>query len=197
MDAGGTVDRTAEIGATYRYTGQRVRSAAVGGQTLELRSATSAAVTVVVQDVFPPEAPAGLVAAPGYVYPSDQRSPTPGIAGEGETQKPAIDLSWDPNPEPRVAGYRVYRRDADHPSEQRPLAGGPGEGGEWKQLDDHPSEQRPLAGGPVLPALVRQASYRDAMVVAGRSYAYRVTAVSTAGNESAPGNEVTETAPGQ
>src|ERR1035441_5878650 len=32
MDAGGTVDRTAEIGATYRYTGQPGRSVAVGRQ---------------------------------------------------------------------------------------------------------------------------------------------------------------------
>jgi hypothetical protein len=167
MDAGGTVDRTAEIGATYRYTGQRVRSVAVGGQTLELRSAPSAAATVVVRDVFPPEAPAGLVAAPGFT-------------GEADAQKPAIDLSWDPNPEPRVAGYRVYRRDADHPSEQRPLAGDPGEGGAWTRLDAE---------------LVREASYRDGTVVAGRSYAYRVTAVSDAGNESAPSAEVTETAP--
>jgi hypothetical protein len=190
MDAGGTVDRTAAIGATYRYTGQRVRSVAVDGQTLELRSAPSAAATVEVQDVFPPEVPAGLVAAPGFVYPSDQRSPgtpgfhpsdqrspgTPGLTSEGVAQKPAIapaiDLSWDPNPEPRVAGYRVYRRDADHPSEQGPLAGGPG-----------------------LAELVREASYRDATVVAGRSYAYRVTAVSDAGNESGPSAEVTESAP--
>jgi fibronectin type 3 domain-containing protein len=44
---------------------------------------------------------------------------------------------------------------------------------------------------------VTVASYRDATVVAGRSYAYRVTAVSDAGNESGPGNEVMETAPGQ
>ena len=214
MDAGGTVDRTAAIGATYRYTAQRVRSVAVDGQTLELRSAPSAAATVEVRDVFPPEAPAGLVAAPGFVYPSDQRSPgtpgfhpsdqrspgTPGLASEGDAGKPAIapaiDLSWNPNPEPRVAGYRVYRQDV--------------EGGEWKRLDDHPSEQRPLAGGPGLPPqqakdrspgtpglaeLVREASYRDATVVAGRSYAYRVTAVSDAGNESGPSNEVTETAP--
>jgi hypothetical protein len=119
----------------------------------------------------------------------------------------------------------VYRRDADHPSEQGPLAGGPGEGGEWKRLEHHPSEQRPLAGGlglppqqakdrlpgtpglppqraedrppgaPGLAELVREASYRDATVVAGRSYAYRVTAVSTAGNESGSSAEVTETAP--
>ena len=188
MDAGGTVDRTAAIGATYRYTGQRVRSVAVGGQTLELRSAPSAAATVEVRDVFPPEAPAGLVAAPGFVYPSDQRSPgTPGLTSEGDTQKPAIDLSWDPNPEPRVAGYRVYRRDADHPSEQRPLAGGPG-------LPPQQAKDR-LPGTPGIAELVREASYRDATVVAGRSYAYRVTAVSDAGNESGPSAEVTETAP--
>ena len=67
-----------------------------------------------------------------------------------------------------------------HVSEQGPLAGGPGEGGEWKRLDTE---------------LVREASYRDATVVAGRSYAYRVTAVSDAGNESGPSAEVTESAP--
>jgi hypothetical protein len=172
MDAGGTVDRTAAIGATYRYTAQRVRSVAVDGQTLELRSAPSAAAPVEVRDVFPPEAPAGLVAAPGFA---------------GDTQKPAIDLSWDPNPEPRVAGYRVYRRDADHPSEQRPLAGGPG-------LPPQQAKDR-LPETPGLAELVREASYRDATVVAGRSYTYRVTAVSDAGNESGPSNEVTETAP--
>jgi hypothetical protein len=152
LDAGGTIDRTVAIGVEYRYTAQRVRSVAVGGQTLELRGALSAAVTVEVRDVFPPDAPTGLVAAPGF-------------AGEGDAQKPAIDLSWDPNPEPRVAGYRVYRRD---------------EGGEWQRLDA---------------ALVREASYRDATVAAGRSYAYRVTAVSDVGNESAPSAEVTESAP--
>ena len=84
--------------------------------------------------------------------------------------------------EPRVAGYRVYRRDTDHPSEQRPLAGGPGEGGEWKRLDA---------------VLVGVAAYRDLTVAAGKTYVYRVTAVSDAGLESAPSAEVTETAPGQ
>lgn len=164
VDAGGTIDRTAQIGYTYSYTAQRVRRVSVNNQTLELRGAPSAAVTVEVRDVFPPDAPTGLVAAPGF-------------SGEGDAQKAAIDLSWDPNPEPRVAGYRVYRRDADQTSGQGPLAGG---GGEWQRLDA---------------ALVREASYRDATVVAGRSYAYRVTAVSDAGNESAPSAEVTESAP--
>ena len=40
-DAGGTIDRTAQIGYTYRYTAQRVRRVSVVGNkptTLELRS---------------------------------------------------------------------------------------------------------------------------------------------------------------
>ena len=153
MDAGGTVDRTARIGATYRYTGQRVRSVAVGGQTLELRSATSAAATVEVRDVFPPEAPAGLVTAPGF-------------SGEVNAQKPAIDLSWEPDAEPRVLGYRVFRREGDS--------------GPWR---------------PIAAELVLTPAYRDATVAGGHTYSYRVTAVSTAGNESVPSAEATETAP--
>lgn len=151
-DAGGTVDRTAAIGRTYRYTVQRVRSVTVGGQTLEVRSAPSAAVTVAVNDVFPPSVPTGLVAVPA-------------LAGEGEARKAAIDLSWEPDMERRVAGYRVYRRDA---------------AGSWVRVG---------------PEVVTVAAFRDATVAAGQSYAYRVTAVSDTGNESAASGEVMETAP--
>jgi hypothetical protein len=150
-DPGGTVDRTAQIGYTYRYTAQRVETAKAGGQTLELRSAPSAAVTVAVKDEFPPEPPTGLVAVPGF-------------AGGGEKQAPAIDLSWEPDMEPRQAGYRVYRREAD---------------GAWARLGD---------------GLVRVAAYRDLNVAAGSRYTYRITAVSDAGFESGPSAEVTETA---
>jgi hypothetical protein len=122
-------------------------------QTLELRSAPTAAVTVPVRDVFPPEVPAGLVAVPGF-------------AGEGGIQKPAIDLSWEPDVEPHVAGYRVYRREGDS--------------GAWQRL-----------GAELIPV----AAYRDPAVVAGHIYTYRVTAVSDATNESAASAEVTETAP--
>lgn len=152
-DAGGTLDRTALIGRTYTYTAQRVRKVTVGDQSYELRSAPSAPVTVAVRDVFPPAVPAGLVAVPGFT-------------GEGETQKPAIDLSWDPDVERRVAGYRVYRREGD--------------AGAWQHVGPDPMP---------VPA------YRDPAVAAGHIYTYRVTAVSTAGNESAPSTEVTETAP--
>jgi hypothetical protein len=155
-DVGGTLDRTVQLSRTYTYTAQRVRSAmASNNQMLELRSAPTAAVTVAVRDVFPPEVPAGLVAVPGF-------------AGEGEVRKPAIDLSWDPDVEPRVSGYRVYRREGDSAA--------------WQRLTAE---------------LVPSAAYRDAAVVAGHTYTYRVTAVSDAGNESAPSAEVTETAPAQ
>ena len=162
VDAGGTVDRTAQIDHSYRYTAERVRSVELGGQRLEVRSVASAEVTVEMKDVFPPEAPLGLVAVPGY-------------AGEAEVQfgeqaqRAVIDLSWEPNLEPRVVGYRVYRRDLD--GEATAI---------WRRLNSE---------------LVTMAAYRDLNVVAGRRYAYRVTAVDVTGNESARSGEVVETAP--
>jgi hypothetical protein len=151
-DPGGTIDRTVELGHAYRYTAERVDRLKIGGQTVELRSLPSAALTFAVRDLFPPEVPQGLVAAPGFA---------------GDPPRPAIDLAWQPDVEARVAGYRVYRRDAE-------AAGG------WQRIG---------------PDRVSEPAYRDAAVVAGRRYAYRVTAVSTAGNESAPCIEVLETAP--
>jgi hypothetical protein len=96
---GGAIDHTAQVGHSYRYTVQRVRTVALGGVKLDVRGAASDAVTVEMRDVFPPEAPSGLVAAPGFV------------GAAGETKRPAIDLSWEPVMEQGVAGYRVYRRD--------------------------------------------------------------------------------------
>jgi hypothetical protein len=156
---GGAVDHTAAIGHTYRYTVQRVREVALGGQRLEVRSAESDAVTVEVRDVFPPEAPAGLVAVPGFA----------GAAG-GQTGGAAIDLSWQPDTEARVAGYRVYRRDIDGATPDA-----------WRRVG---------------PELVAVPAYRDLSVAAGQRYAYRVTAVSEAGNESGPSGEVVEGVPG-
>jgi fibronectin type 3 domain-containing protein len=146
------------MGHTYRYTAQRVRPVRVGGQTLEVRSVPTAAVTVAMRDEFPPDAPTGLVAVPGF-------------AGETDAaRRPAIDLSWEPNAEPRIAGYRVYRRDSDAAAEA------------WQRLNAE---------------LVAVAAYRDATVVAGHRYAYRVTAVNEAGRESAQSGDAVETAPGE
>ena len=168
-DAGGTIDRTALIGYTYRYSAQRVRKLALGGQTLEVRSVPSAGVTVAVQDVFPPQAPTGLVAVPGIET----------TGAEQQSVSRSIDLSWDPNMEPRVAGYRVYRREADHPTEPG-SPGTPVDTGAWTRLNAE---------------LVQVPAYRDLTVMAGKTYTYQVTAVSDTGVESKPSGEVTETAP--
>ena len=157
-DAGGTVDRTVEMGHSYSYTAQRVEAVELGGRALELRSVPTAELTFAVRDEFPPDVPSGLVAVPG-------------LAGEGEAQKPTIDLSWESNVDARVAGYRVYRREM-----------GANNSGEWARLGSQ---------------LVTTAAYRDLTVVAGHRYSYRVTAVSTSGNESVPSGEAVESAPGQ
>jgi hypothetical protein len=156
-DPGGTIDRGAQIGHTYHYTAQRVRTVVLGAQTFEVRSSPSASVIVAFRDVFPPDAPTGLVAAPALTGPADA------------TRKPAIDLSWEPDMEPRLAGYRVYRLELDGTTTQV-----------WRPLGSE---------------LVTVPAYRDLSVVAGQRYAYRVTAVDSAAKESPPSSEVTETAP--
>jgi hypothetical protein len=188
-DEGGTIDRMVQIGHTYRYTAQRVRRVVLGGQRLEVCSSPSAVVTVEMKDVFPPEAPVGLVAVPGFAgEPSVGQAPgqSAGQAGEhnmgrvggqssgqaGEpAQRPAIDLSWEPNLEPRIAGYRIYRRDLDGDA---PAV--------WLRLNADP---------------VPVAAYRDLIVLPEHRYAYRATAVDMAGNESVPSSEAVETAPAQ
>jgi hypothetical protein len=164
-DTGGTVDRTARLGQTFRYSAQRVRTVDLDGQRLELRSGPSAEVVVERKDLFPPEAPIGLVAVPGF---------GDAAAGQGTGQQVidlAIDLSWEPDMEPRIMGYRVYRRALDGDV-----------AGAWQQLN---AEVVPVA------------AYRDRTVVAGHRYGYQVTAVDAAGNESERSREVAETAPTQ
>jgi hypothetical protein len=151
-DAGGTIDRTAQMGESYQYTAQRVRSVSLAGHTLELRSAVSPAVTIAMRKTFPPHAPTGLEAIPGGATAADR----------------SIDLSWDPNTDADIAGYNVYRQDVD----SKGVAAGTA-----ARLN-----QTPVVG----PA------YRDQTAMAGRRYAYRVAAVDSAGNESAPSADVQE-----
>jgi hypothetical protein len=179
-DAGGIIDRTAPLGS-YRYSAQRVRTVELAGQRLEIRSVDSAEVVVERKDAFAPEAPLGLVAVPGLAdqtavaVPGQEAGQQPEHGSTSSTAAPAIvpaiDLSWEPDLEPRVAGYCVYRREMN------------GTGvGVWRRLDPEP---------------VPTAAYRDLAVEARHRYAYRVTAVDAAGNESAPSGEVVETAPAQ
>jgi hypothetical protein len=151
-DTGGTIDHTAQAGETYQYTAQRVRSVSLNGHTLELRSAASPPVTVVMRDTFPPQAPSGLEAVPGGTTAADR----------------SIDLSWTPDTDADLAGYIVYRQEVN----ERGVVAGTA-----TRLN-----LTPVAG----PA------YRDQTAMAGHRYAYRVTAVDTAGNESAPSADVQE-----
>ena len=156
----GTIDATAKMGESYRYTAQRVRTVQVGGQRLEMRSVASAPVTLVMRDVFPPSAPTGLAAIPGSGSAAES---VPVSTGHG-----SIDLSWEPVTDVDLAGYVVYRQ----------------------RLDD--------AGvfvGPVerlTEKLVVGPGFSDLTAVPGQRYAYRVTAVDHAGNESSASAEVQE-----
>jgi hypothetical protein len=153
-DPGGTIDHTAQFGETYRYTAQRVRTAAFPGHSLQLRSAASPPVVLALKDTFPPHPPTGLAAVP------NEASSAAGHA--------SIDLSWEPNTDADLAGYIVYRQLVDATGA---LAG--------PAIRLNPT---PLPG----PA------YRDETAVLGKNYAYRVTAVDTVGNESAPSADVQE-----
>jgi hypothetical protein len=92
-DPGGTLDRTAQRGEIYTYRAQRIRTVVLNGKPFELRSDPSSPITIALSDTFPPATPTGLAAIPG-----------------GTATNAAIDLSWQPNTDPDLAGYHVYRR---------------------------------------------------------------------------------------
>jgi hypothetical protein len=122
---------------TYAYAVRSVISE--GGALLESGDSRPAIITP--KDTFPPGAPQDVVATvlPGI---------TPGTS--------VVDLSWTINLETDVAGYRVYRSEAEN-------------------------ERGPL----LTPDLLPTPSFRDNTVLSGRRYWYTVTAVDRAGNESA------------
>jgi hypothetical protein len=80
----------------------------------------------------------------------------------------SIDLSWTPDTDLDLAGYSVYRQEVTSTGELAPSA---------TRLNS-----TPIAG----PA------YRDQTALPGHRYSYRVTAVDTTGNESAPSAAVQE-----
>ena len=156
----GTVDATAMMGQTYSYVAERVRRVTIGNKVLELRSAPSAAVTLTMEDTFPPKIPVGLATISGFAKPA--------TADRHTSALPYVDLSWEANGEPDLAGYRVYRQLA------RP--------------DGTP--QGPLARLTASP--LTSPAYRDVAVKPGQGYIYTVTAVDVAGNESAPSAKALE-----
>jgi hypothetical protein len=125
-----------EFGTAYVYT---VRSVAQYGADF-VESADSVPVQVTPRDIFPPGAPSNLEIT----------------IVTATNQAPAyIELSWAISPETDLAGYAVYRSDAENVP------------GERISADILPSP-----------------TFRDMSVLPGRRYYYRVSALDRAGNES-------------
>lgn len=129
-------DSQVEFGHTYKYA---VRSV-VEYSSEEVESSDSNPASITVRDIVPPVAPRGLE----VVF----------VPAEGDT--PAhLELSWAINPETDIAGYNVYRTEAQ---------------GEL--------------GTRVNPELLPTPAFRDMSTLAGHAYFYTVTAVDRSGNES-------------
>jgi hypothetical protein len=133
---------------SYLYRITSVSIVVRPGGEVQVEGDDSPAVRIVAHDVFPPAAPSGLQA----VY-------------SGEGQKPFVDLIWAPVTDVDLAGYNIYRRDAD----------------------DSPVKLNA--------ELVSAPSYRDNVVAAGHAYRYSASAVDVRGNESARSEEASETVP--
>ena len=147
------IDQNIVFGNTYEYRAQRVIRFAENGSTIELDGDFSPPARVEALDVFPPAIPTGLAAV--------------AIAANLASATPAsIDLSWQPNSEPDLAGYHVYRREGQTP---------------WQRI----SSDQPVIG----PA------FHDAHVLPGHTYSYGVSAVDTGGHESDRSPEASETVP--
>jgi hypothetical protein len=142
------LDSGLEWEKTYLY---RIAVVTIVPQTkgeVQVEGDDSPPVRVVAHDVFPPAVPTGLQAV-----------------ASGEGQKAFVDLIWAPVTNPDLAGYNVYRREAD---------------GNATRLNSD---------------LVKSPAYRDGMAAPGKTYSYSVSAVDVRGNESAKSEEASETLP--
>jgi hypothetical protein len=159
-ERGTAIDKNIRFGESYEYRVQRVAQVTLkngnpNGEKLELDGPLSAPVRVDAEQQFPPAVPAGLAAV---------------ATAAGDGNPAAIDLSWQPNSEPDLAGYAVYRRDADAVA-----------GGAWQRI----SPAQPVVGP----------GFHDANVQPGHTYAYAVSAIDQEGHESARSEETEETVP--
>ncbi|HTV06790.1 MAG TPA: hypothetical protein VME86_15585 [Acidobacteriaceae bacterium] len=149
-DEGQVLDADATLDHSYTYTVRRIVRLTLNGKQVEVDSAPSVTLRVNAKDVFPPAVPTGLQAV-------------------ADAAEHAIDLSWQPDAEADLAGYRVYRREVG-------------------------SDTLPVRiSAEVEPA----ATFQDMKVVSGKRYAYSVSAVDHDGNESARSAEVVESLPQQ
>jgi hypothetical protein len=125
-----------EFGTPYVYS---VRSVAQYGADF-VESADSAPVQVTPRDTFPPAAPTNLEIT---IVPATNQAPA------------YIELAWAISPEADLAGYAVYRSNAE----------------------DSPGER-------ITTEILPSPTFRDISVLPGRRYYYRVSALDRAGNES-------------
>jgi hypothetical protein len=146
---GQLIDHSFEWQKTYFY---RVTVVTVipqpGKPDIQVEGEDTPEIRIFADDVFPPSVPSGLQAV---------------FSGVG--QPPFVDLIWAPSTEADLAGYNVYRREAD---------------GQPMRLN---SES------------LKTPAYRDANVQSGHNYVYSVTAVDQRGNESAMSEETSEQVP--
>jgi hypothetical protein len=119
-----------------------------GKPETQFESDDTPAVKVFAHDVFPPAVPSGLQAV---------------FSGVG--QRPFIDLIWAPDTDADLAGYNVFRHEAD------------------------------LEPSKINAELVKTPAFRDMNVASGKTYFYSVSAVDVRGNESTRSQEATETVP--
>ena len=142
------VDSSFEWEKTYLYRITAVSIVSRPASSVQVEGEDSPALRVVAHDVFPPAVPSGLQAV-----------------ASGEGQKSFVDLIWAPVTNADLAGYNVYRRDAN---------------GRAAKLNSE---------------LVKSPAYRDSAVVASTTYVYSVSAVDVRGNESANSEAASETVP--
>jgi hypothetical protein len=86
-------DATAEFGKTYTYVVQSLAKAGKG----QVESDLSSEVEITPVDTFPPAVPTGLTAVPSTA---------------------SVELVWERNTEPTLAGYRIYRALGSGPFER-------------------------------------------------------------------------------
>jgi len=150
------LDSSLEWEKTYLYRITAVSIVKRPDSEMQVEGDNTPPVRVVAHDVFPPSVPAGLQAA---------------YSGEG--QKPFIDLIWAPVTSADLAGYNVYRSEANGAEVKT----------EVKTTIKLNSD------------LVKSPSYRDSAVASGKTYTYSVSAVDVRGNESQRSEAASEPVP--
>jgi hypothetical protein len=133
---------------TYLYRVTAVSIIKRPDSEVQVEGDDSPQVRVIAHDVFPPNVPGGLQAA---------------YSGEG--QNPFIDLIWAPVTNTDLAGYNIYRSEANSTA---------------VKLNAEP---------------MTSPSYRDIAVASGKTYTYSVSAVDVRGNESQHSEETSESVP--